>query len=160
MAKITALIHAYAEHADALRLERALDSLRPCSQVVVINHGNAAEIDKVAREHGATVKAGVPGVSPGAYLVDASNDWIFCLRPNEVLSEALEASLSEWKDEDRSDVNAFAVRIREQNGNGWHYRPAETRLVNRKRVNWTGELPPPDPKAEKLGGDLLRYSNP
>src|SRR5512142_864607 len=133
MAKITALIHAHAADAaaDARRLERALNSLRPCSQVVVINHGNAEEIEKVARQHGATVKPGVPGVSPGAYLVDSSNDWILCLKPCEALSEALEASLLDWKDENHKDAGAFALAICEQNGQGLHALPAETRLVNR-----------------------------
>ena len=38
------------------------------------------------------------------------------------------------------------MSIREQNGNGeWQSCRPETRLVNRKLVNWIGEIPPDEP---------------
>jgi hypothetical protein len=154
---ITALIHA---HADAGRLGRSLESLRPCDQVVVILHGDDEPTHKIAREHGATVKAAVEGVSSGAYLVDAANDWILCLRPDEALSEALEAALFEWKRHGPPEVMGFSINIRQETASGWQACPPETRLVNRERINWTGEFPPNDPGAPRLGGDLLRFSSP
>jgi glycosyltransferase involved in cell wall biosynthesis len=156
MPKVTALIHA---HNDATRLGRALESLRPCDDVLVIQHGSDHDTEKVAREHGARIKTAVPGVADGTYLTDAKHDWILCVLPSEALSEALEASLLEWKRREH-DALGFAVAIREQTGNGWRDQPAERRLVNRNKLNWTTELPPNDPAAERLEGELLRFQSP
>ncbi len=154
--KITALIHA---HADAVRIGRLLDSLRPCDEVLVVTHGGD-DTQRVVREHGAIVKQGVAGVSAGLYLVDAANDWIFCVRPDEALSEALEATLFGWKQKDPGDASAFSVGIREETPAGWKSCSPETRLVNRNRINWTTELPPYAASAALLAGDLLRFCNP
>ncbi len=156
MPKITALIHAYD---DAERIGRLLDSLRPCDEVLVITHGSDATA-KTARDHGAKVKAAVPGVSAGAYLVDAQYEWLLCVRPNEALSEALEAALFEWKGHDAGANVGFSIRIREETVSGWKMCQSETRLVNRNRVNWTDELPPHEPHFQLLRGDLLRFRSP
>jgi hypothetical protein len=89
MPKITALLHT---HNDALRLGRALDSLRPCDEVLVIA--------------------------------------------------------------------CYAVPIREQNHAGWQRCPPEVRLVNRKVVNWLGEMPPEEKCDATLNGDLLCFHQP
>ena len=159
MPKITALLHT---HNDALHLGRALDSLRPCDQVLVIDDCSEDDTPRVAREHGAMLKTAIPGVSFGAYAADAAHDWILCLRPDETLSDDLEAALFDWKKEDPAENTAgYQVSIREQNGNGeWHSCPPETRLVNRKLVNWIGEMPPDEPGETKLSGDLLRLPQP
>ncbi|HKD82149.1 MAG TPA: glycosyltransferase [Candidatus Angelobacter sp.] len=152
--KISALIHASNNERS---LGRALDSLRPCDEVIVVDHGSRDETVKVAREHGAKVITGVPGVDRGAYAQDARNRWILCLLPQEALAEELEASLFEWsEDEHGSEQMGFNVAIREQNGNGWNTLPAEMRLANRKQINWTGDLPPENPKAPTLAGHILR----
>jgi glycosyltransferase involved in cell wall biosynthesis len=159
MPKITALLHT---HNDALRLGRALDSLRPCDEVLVIDEGSEDDTSRVAREHGATLKRAIPGVTFGAYAADASHDWILCLRPNETLSDDLEAALFDWKSEGPADnVAGYRISIREQNGDGeWRSCPPEFRLVNRKLVNWIGEMPPDGPGEMKLSGDLLRLPQP
>jgi glycosyltransferase involved in cell wall biosynthesis len=157
MPKITALIHT---SNDGLRLGRALDSLRACDQVIVVDHGSTDNTDKVARDHGAEVKEGIPGVDRGAYAVDASNDWIFCLCANESLSEPLEAALFEWKAKEHDDEAGFNVALREESESGWKSLAPETRLVNRKRMNWTGDLPPSTTVNELLGGALLRFHHP
>jgi cellulose synthase/poly-beta-1,6-N-acetylglucosamine synthase-like glycosyltransferase len=94
MAEITAVLHT---HNDAARIGRALESLRACDEVLVVDHASTDDTVKIARDHGATVKAGVPGVSPGVYAIDAHHDWMLCLLPNEAVSEALEASLFDPK---------------------------------------------------------------
>jgi glycosyltransferase involved in cell wall biosynthesis len=157
MPKLTALIHTYN---DGLRLGRALDSLRACDQVIVVDHGSRDDPEKVARDHGAEFKQGIPGVDRGVYAVDARNDWILCLRPNESLSEPLEAALFEWKSKDHDDAVGFNIRLREETGTGWKIRPVETRLINRLKINWSGELPPTTSVHEVMDGDLLRFCEP
>src|SRR5438270_3192746 len=82
MPKITALIHT-CDHEHSLG--RALDSLRPCDEVIVVDHGSRDQSAKVARDHGARLIKGVQGVDHGAYAQDARNDWILCLLPSETL---------------------------------------------------------------------------
>src|SRR5690242_11122498 len=106
MPKITAIIHT---KNDALRIGRALDSLRACDEVLIVDHGSDDDTGKIAREHGSHVENAVPGVSHGTYLVDAKHDWILCLLPSESLSDGLEASLFEWKEKDPGDATGFAV---------------------------------------------------
>lgn len=158
MPRITALIHT---RNDALRIGRAIESLRPCDEVLVIDHGSTDDTVKVARHHGATVKDGVLGVDHGVYAVDARHDWVLCLLPHESLSEGLEAALYEWKDLAHEDASGFRVGIREeaQSGN-WHTLEPELRLVNRTCVNWPGDVPSDVPGAPLLSGDLLRFKNP
>src|SRR4051794_9770170 len=105
MPKITAILHT---HNDALRIGRTLDSLRPCDEVIVVDHGSEDDTVGLARKHGATIKKGLPGVEPGAYVMDARNDWIFCLSPQEALNEALEISLLEFKERSKEEEKAAA----------------------------------------------------
>jgi len=155
MPKITALLHT---HNNALQLSRALDSLRPCDEVLVIDAGSDDDTEKVARDHGANIKKAIPGVSPGAYAMDAVHEWILCLRPNESLSENLAAALSEWKERDVGDeALCYGVPIRQENLSGWQELPPEVRLVNRCRMNWVGEMPPDQVCSGVLDGELLSY---
>jgi glycosyltransferase involved in cell wall biosynthesis len=155
--KISAIVHT---SNDARRIGRALESLRVCDEVVVIDHGSQDDSVKVAREHGATVREGVPGVQPGAYVIDLRHDWVFCLLPSEALSEPLEAELHEWKGEDHDSDVAFCMPVREESNGGWRDLPAEARLVNRKRLNWTDKLPPNNTPGKALPGEILRFENP
>jgi (heptosyl)LPS beta-1,4-glucosyltransferase len=158
MPKITALLHT---HNDALRLGRALDSLRPCDEVLIIDDGSDDDTARIAHEHGVSVKGAIPGVTQGAYVMDASYDWILCQMPNEALSEELEASLLEWKSSDPEETIACCkMHLREQNENGWQPLDPEVRLINRKLLNWVGELPPAQHCDITLKGDLLRFQQP
>ncbi len=169
MAKITALIHT---HNDGERIGRALESLRACDEVLVIDHASTDETAKLAKEHGATVKEGVPGVNPGVYAIDARHDWILCLLPTESVGEGLEASLFEWKhrreealDHDEKDKQAgwersVGFQVREETAEGWKELGAHTRLVNRKKISWPGHLPSDEPDAEIIPGHLLRFQKP
>lgn len=158
MPKITALLHT---HNDALRLGRALDSLRPCDEVLIIDDNSDDDTTRVAHENGASVKGAIPGVAQGAYAMDASHDWVLCLLPNEALSEELEASLLEWKQRDPEEtLTCCKMQVREQNGTGWNALDPEVRLINRKLLNWVGDLPPSRHCDITLKGDLLRFNNP
>jgi glycosyltransferase involved in cell wall biosynthesis len=152
--KISALIHACDNERS---LGRALDSLRPCDEVIVVDHNSNDDTAKIAREHGARVIAGVPGVDRGAYSQDARNQWILCLLPQEALAEELEAALFEWSEAEHEEAQmGFNMAIREQNGAGWKSLPPEMRLANRQQINWTGDLPPSNPNAPALAGYILR----
>jgi glycosyltransferase involved in cell wall biosynthesis len=158
MPKITALLHTAN---DAARLGRALESLRPCDQVLVVDHDSQDSTRKVARQHGAQVIEAVPGVEGGSYAIDADYDWILCLLPSEALSEALEASLLEWKQGDPDELLGFTVNVREETEAGWRELAPETRLVNRTvRGAWSSVLPPSGGPSHALAGDLLRFRAP
>lgn len=152
MPKLTALIHA---HNDELRLGRALESLRPCDELLILDHGSKDATAAMAREYGARV---LPAA--GATLHLAQHDWIFCLLPTEALSEGLEASLFEWKLAEHAPAGAFSVTVREQAGDQWLAHPPSTRLLSRRARSWTGPLPADDPQARLLAGDLLRFREP
>ena len=158
MPKISALLHT---HNDALRLGRALDSLRPCDEVLVIDDCSEDDTARVAYQHGATLKSAIPGVTFGAYAMDTSHDWVLCLRPNETLSDDLEASLLEWKNGDPADgVACYRFDVREQKHSGWQRCPPEVRLINRRLMNWVGEMPANQECDLLLSGDLLRFDQP
>ena len=159
MPKISAIIHA---ENDGRRIGRALESLRACDQVLVVDHGSNDETSKIAREHGASVRIGIPGVEPGAYVMDAHHDWILCLLPTESLSEGLEASLFEWKDSDPSDaVVGYCVDVRGEANGAWQSLGSHLRLVNRKRMNWPDRLPPDNgANVGRLEGEVMRFATP
>jgi glycosyltransferase involved in cell wall biosynthesis len=156
MTKITVLIHTFN---DDRRLGRTLDSLRSCDHVLVIDHGSNDNTEKVARDHGATIKKGIPGVDYGTYAVDASNDWILCLCANEAIGEELEASLFEWKSQDHEETG-FNIRVRAESDGGWKVGDPVTRLVNKSKMNWTGDLPPKSTVFDEIKGYILRFSEP
>jgi glycosyltransferase involved in cell wall biosynthesis len=160
MPKVSAIIHT---DNDALRIGRVLDSLRACDEVLVIDHDSTDDTIKIARKHGATVKKGLPGVEPGAYAMDARNNWVLCLLPNESLDESLDGSLQEFKErkDEEEMATAYNVAIREEAGGGWRGLASETRLVDRTKVNWTtGPCPPFLKDAAMLAGQLLRFEEP
>jgi glycosyltransferase involved in cell wall biosynthesis len=158
MPKFTALLYT---HNDALRLGRALDSLRPCDEVLIIDDESQDDTEKIAREHGAHLKKAIPGVTAGAYVMDAAHEWILCLRPNESLSDDLEAALFEWKEREvGEEITCYGIPIRRENGAGWEKLPPEVRLVNRARMNWVGEMPPQQACSAELHGDLLSFEKP
>jgi glycosyltransferase involved in cell wall biosynthesis len=116
MPKITALLHS---SNNGQQIARALDSLQVCDELMVIDHASADETPDVARKHGASVKPATPGVEDGAYIVDAANDWILCLLPNEALAQTLQRSHSDWKAAEFDAAVGFAMGIRQETNSGW-----------------------------------------
>lgn len=145
---------------DAPRLGRLLETLRPCDEVLLIDDTEDGSVEKIAHDYGATVRKSIPGVSPGAYSMDALHEWILCLLPNESLSEGLEASLFSWKEGEPNREDQFAMALREEKEGKWSELPAEVRLINRNCVNWTSQLPPNLEGAFVLPGPLLRFDHP
>src|SRR5579863_9472529 len=94
MVRIAAVVHTYN---DALRLGRCLETVYPCDEIVVVDHGSQDRTLQVAREYGARAIVATGGDKKFWQPSDA--EWILCLDPRESLTESLAASLFEWKAE-------------------------------------------------------------
>jgi glycosyltransferase involved in cell wall biosynthesis len=168
MPPITALLHTTN---DALRLGRALETLLPCAEILIVDHHSSDATRRIARAYGARI---VAAESQDAEIQDkvhryldlASHDWIFCMKPAESINENLQASLFEWSALPSRNATssagsglAFSVFVREQIGEHWVDVPApETRLVPRGWPRWLGRLPAPEPSTVALEGQLLRFA--
>jgi glycosyltransferase involved in cell wall biosynthesis len=160
MSLITALLHT---KNDSLRLGRCLETLYPCDQIVIVDHGSRDTTVRVALDYGARVIPAAGGATPDLYLRTASPEalsgWILSIDPHESLSEGLAASLFELKSESSPDPhNPCAVFLREETAQGWIELPAvQTRLVPASWNRWSGNMPIHDPSATALEGELLRF---
>jgi hypothetical protein len=155
MPPVTALLHT---ENDALRLGRALETLRACDEIIIVDHGSRDATVRIAREYGARVFAFTLETSPGSYLQSARCNWILCLDPRESLTDGLEATLLEWKSVVDVSGPAFSVYLREETPDGWLENPTpQTRLVPRTWTGWHGVFPKHDPSAVALEGELLRF---
>jgi glycosyltransferase involved in cell wall biosynthesis len=165
MPPITALLHTMN---DALRLGRALETLLPCAEILIVDHHSVDATRRVALKYGARVVVADGDAAAHRYLELARHDWILCIEPTESITEGLQASLFEWSalpsDGGVSGVTggtAFSVSVREQTGERWLELPApETRLVPRSWTRWQGRLPAHNPAAIALQGALLRFATP
>ena len=160
MPAITALLHT---RNDALRLGRALETLLPCDEILVVDHGSQDATLRIAREYGARIVTASPGKTGPECMQLATHDWILCLEPSEALTESLSATLFEWKTEAQpksqpaADV-AFSVHIREETADRFHELSNQhTRLIPRTWSHWKGLLPTSVCPSILLEGDLLRF---
>src|SRR5437899_6970270 len=137
MPSITAFLHVTD---DALRLGRALETLRPCDEILIVNGGSRDGSLRIAREYGARICNLEDVASPRQCLRHARYDWILCLEARESLSEGLEASLFEWKAMPKdvtSDTRGLSIFLREETPAGWVELPApQVRLVERSWERW------------------------
>jgi glycosyltransferase involved in cell wall biosynthesis len=160
MPSITAILHT---RDDAARLGRALETLQPCDEIIIIDHGSTDATLRVAREYAASIRTASPDQSPAAHLASAQYDWALYLLPSESLTEALEASLFEWKLYEAHDVAgipACSAFVREETGSGWAETSPRTRLVPKNWSHWNGNLPRDDQCSMLLQGNLLRFRLP
>jgi len=156
MPHLTALVHT---HNDALRLGRCLETLYPCDELVIVDHGSSDATLHIAREYGAKILIARAGHSP--HFPISTGAWLLCLQARESISEALAASLYEWKSAERNGANAFSMLVREEVTGGWlENRDAETRLVLSNWQRWNGFLPTRDASASALEGEILRFAFP
>ncbi|MDQ1387707.1 MAG: hypothetical protein QOF56_1161 [Acidobacteriaceae bacterium] len=165
MPPITALLHTAN---DGLRLGRALETLLPCSEILIVDHDSADATRRIAHEYGARMVAADGDAAGTDYLDLAHHDWIFCLEPGESITESLQASLFEWAALPSYDITggvaggrAFSVCVREQIRKSWMELPVpETRLIPRGWTRWRGRLPAHEASAIRLEGELLRFALP
>jgi glycosyltransferase involved in cell wall biosynthesis len=160
MPALTALLHT---ENDALRLGRCLETLYPCDEILIVDHGSRDGTVQLAREYGARVfdakseaksKTAIP-----PEIRALVRGWILCLDPRESLTESLAASLFEWKSEWPAPSRAaFSVFLREETTDGWVQNPApQTRLVPSDWNRWQGRFPMSEPSALALEGELLSF---
>jgi (heptosyl)LPS beta-1,4-glucosyltransferase len=157
MHRITAVLHT---HNDGLRLGRCLETLYPCDGALIIDHGSEDDTLRVAREYGARVMSARNLGGAEQYLQPWNAGWVLCLSPKESLTEALAASLYEWKLEplSASAATAFSVFLREETSQGWiAHRGAQTRLVPSDWSRWKDFFPVSEGAAPTLDGALLRF---
>jgi glycosyltransferase involved in cell wall biosynthesis len=161
MPPFTALLHTANS---ALRLGRALETLLPCAEVLIVDHNSTDATLRIAREHGARIVPRNRRSTAYFDLEQARYDWILCLDPSESITEALQATLFEWSlmpVESTRNTSSFSCFVREQIAGNWHIQPAsETRLVPRNWTRWNGLLPAYDPSSSVLEGELVRLAYP
>jgi glycosyltransferase involved in cell wall biosynthesis len=165
MPQITALLHTAN---DALRLGRALETLLPCSEILIVDHHSTDATTRIGREYGARIVTANGDAMANEYLDLARHDWVLCIQPEESITEALQASLFEWAAlPDYAAAGsiaadrAFSVCVREQVRKNWLQLPVpETRLIPRGWTRWRGRLPASEPSAIALEGELLRLALP
>jgi len=154
MTSLTAIIRT---HNDAIRLGRALETLYACDEIVILDDQSTDRTVGLAYEYGAKVTRN----SSVADIASAAKPgWIICLLPNESATEGLAASLYELKSVDIAE-RAYCVSLREETAQGWSERATiHTRVVPTHWKHWQNHLPAPDPSAEPLAGEILRFSFP
>ena len=160
MPPITAILHT---HNDAVHLGRALETLHPCDEILIVDHGSTDATLHVARQHAARIAIAEPGQTPSHQAAAARHHWLLCLLPSESLSEALQASLFEWKLYEPADLRgipAGSVLVKRETEQGWEECAPSTRLVPRDWERWNGPLPAHDLRSLLLQGDLLRFRRP
>jgi cellulose synthase/poly-beta-1,6-N-acetylglucosamine synthase-like glycosyltransferase len=159
MVPITAVVHT---QNDGLRIGRCLETLYPCDEIVIVDHGSEDGTVRVAREYGARiVEAGAENFAIGDLQVagEGREHWVLCVDPSESLTESLAASLFEWKSEPvPENAPVYSVFLREETAEGWVENPvAQTRLVPAKWAQWEGRFPKNEASAQALEGELLRF---
>ncbi len=161
MPGICAILHT---HNDARRLGRALETLRACDEVIVIDRGSGDCTLDVAREYGARVVswAAEPRPSqtePAAILALSACDWLLTLSSDESISELLEAELYEWRLA-APPFGLYSLEIREQDTGGeWHVLAPEPRLLHRSCFADPQHLHTGNHR-KLLQGSILRFSFP
>jgi len=157
MHRITAVLHT---HNDGLRLGRCLETLYPCDEALIVDHGSEDDTVRIARDYGARVIRVRDFGGAERYPEHLNAGWVLCVSPKESLTEALAASLYEWKSEPHppSAATAFSVFLREETSQGWiAHRVAQTRLVPSDWSRWKDLFPVSEGSTPALDGALLRF---
>ena len=142
--KITATIITLDEERN---VARAIESLRCCDEIVIIDSGSVDRTVELASNLGARVLEspwrGYAGQKNWA-SEQAANDWILSLDADEALSEALEGEI--WTLKKRGpEHDAYTMpRLAQYLGrwilhSGW-YPDRKVRLYDRRKAKWTGNF--------------------
>jgi glycosyltransferase involved in cell wall biosynthesis len=141
--KISATIITYNEERNIVR---AIESLRCCDEIVVVDSGSSDRTVELATNLGARViESPWPGYAKQKNVAAdrAANDWILSLDADEALSEGLEAEIWQIK-KNGPKYDAYVMpRLAKYLGtwifhSGW-YPDKKVRLYHRDKAQWTGE---------------------
>jgi glycosyltransferase involved in cell wall biosynthesis len=126
---------------------RAIESLRCCDEVLVVDCGSNDRTTEAARNLGARVIEsewrGFAGQKNLA-AAEAANDWILSIDADEALSEALEAEIWRIKKEGPKFDAYTMPRMAKYLGrwimhSGW-YPDRKVRLYDRRKAKWIGDF--------------------
>ena len=150
-------------------IARAMESLRCCDEIVVVDSGSIDRTPEIAARLGARVVD-----SPwGGYArqknfaaEQASHDWILSIDADEALSEALEGEIWQIKKNGPSHDAYTMPRLAQYMGrwilhSGW-YPDRKVRLYDRRKARWVGEFVHEsvqvDGRVGHLESDLLHFT--
>jgi glycosyltransferase involved in cell wall biosynthesis len=150
-------------------IARALESLRCCDEILVVDSGSIDRTAEIAAKLGARVVE-----SPwGGYArqknfaaESVSNDWILSIDADEALSEALEGEIWQIKKNGPRFDGYTMPRLAQYMGrwilhSGW-YPDRKIRLYNRQKARWVGEYVHESVHVEgsvgHLESDLLHFT--
>ncbi len=142
--KISATIIALNEER---KIPRAIESLRCCDEIVVLDSGSTDRTMEIAAKLGArVVEAGWRGYAgqKNAAADQAAHDWILSIDADEALSESLEGEI--WRLKKEGPVyDAYTMpRLAQYLGRwilhcGW-YPDRKIRLYDRRKGRWVGDF--------------------
>jgi glycosyltransferase involved in cell wall biosynthesis len=141
--KISATIITYNEERN---IARAIESLRCCDEIIVVDSGSSDRTVELAENLGAKViESPWPGYAKQKNLAAerASNDWILSIDADEAISEGLEAEIWRIKKQGPTYDAYVMPRLAKYLGqwifhSGW-YPDRKVRLYHRDKASWTGE---------------------
>jgi glycosyltransferase involved in cell wall biosynthesis len=150
-------------------IARAMESLRCCDEIVVVDSGSTDRTPEIAERLGARViESPWPGYARQKNLAAerATHDWILSIDADEALSEALEGEI--WQIKKRGpQCDAYTMpRLAQYLGrwilhSGW-YPDRKVRLYNRRKAGWVGEFVHESVQVEgrigHLESDLLHFT--
>lgn len=150
-------------------LPRAIESLRCCDEILIVDSGSTDRTVEIAQKFGARVlEANWRGYAGQKnYASDqATYDWILSIDADEALSEDLEAEIWQLK-KNGPDCDAFTVpRLAQYLGrwilySGW-YPDRKIRLFDRTKARWVGDYVHESVistgRVGQLQGNLLHYT--
>jgi glycosyltransferase involved in cell wall biosynthesis len=142
--KITATIITFDEERNIVR---AIESLRCCDEILVVDSGSNDRTSELARNLGARViESPWRGYSAQKNWAaeQAAHDWILSIDADEALSEALEGEIWNLKKKG-PQFDAYTMpRLAQYLGrwilhSGW-YPDRKIRLYDRRKAKWVGEF--------------------
>lgn len=142
--KITATIIAFNEERN---IARAIESLRCCDEILVVDSGSTDRTVELAQNLGARViEANWRGYSQQKNWAaeQAQHDWVLSLDADEALSEALEAEIWNLKKSGPQYDGYSMPRLARYMGrwilhSGW-YPDRKLRLYDRRKARWVGDF--------------------
>jgi glycosyltransferase involved in cell wall biosynthesis len=150
-------------------IARALESLRCCDEVLVVDSGSTDRTAEIAAKLGARVVESPWGgyARQKNYAADAAaNDWILSIDADEALSEALEGEIWQIKKNGPRFDGYTMPRLAQYMGrwilhSGW-YPDRKVRLYDRRKARWVGdyvhESVQVDGSVGHLESDLLHFT--